>query len=44
VRGRGGQLASGAMVRLVVSGDDVSGRQKVLTGEVVIRCHVGASG
>jgi hypothetical protein len=44
MRGRGGQLAVGAMVRLVVSGDEVSGRQEVVAGEVVVRRNVGACG
>jgi hypothetical protein len=32
------------MVRLVVSGDEVSGRQKVVAREVVVRRYVGAIG
>jgi hypothetical protein len=44
VRGRGGQLAGGAMVRLVLSGDEVSGHQKMVAGEVILCRYVGASG
>jgi hypothetical protein len=32
------------MVRFVVSGDEVSGHQKVVAGEVVVHRYVGASG
>jgi hypothetical protein len=32
------------MVRLIVSGDEVSGRQEVVAGEVVVHCNVGACG
>jgi hypothetical protein len=50
VRGRGGgggggwELAVGAMVRFIVSGDEVPGRQKVVARKVVVRRYVGASG
>jgi hypothetical protein len=41
---RGGQLAVRAMVQFLISGDEVSGYLKVVAGEVVVRCYVGASG
>jgi hypothetical protein len=44
MRGRGQELAVGAMVRLVVSGDEVSSCQEVIAGEVVVRRNVGACG
>jgi hypothetical protein len=43
MRGRGRQLADGAVVGLIIGGDDkVPGRQEVVTGKVLVRCHVGA--
>jgi hypothetical protein len=44
MRGGGWQLASGAVVGLIVGGgDEVLDRQEVVAGKVLVRHHVGAS-